>query len=179
MSQSDLSSQISIFSNIATVCLVIFIIALIISAFFFIRLNVPGVIGFLTGHSQRKTVAKMMEDEDSGRLTSSGKKKKKKNLSRKEVANSIMTPSGQLKKPGSDEVMLSTGNDITDVLNKNSKTAEKMEETPEGNNASSISASGDPSLSDEALASRKITKPMGRFVIEKSIIMIHTDERIA
>ena len=175
----SLQSQINLFHTISLICLVIFIILLMISVFLFIKLDIRAVIGFLTGKTQRKTVEKMIAGEPSGSLdkSSKGKKKNKKhrNVSKKAVADTIMTPSGQLKKPGSDEVMLSTGSDITDVLGENAPTEERK---VDGNVAGVQVGSSSESESDN-LDSRKMTKPMGKFLVEKSIILVHTDEVIS
>lgn len=57
------------------------------------------------------------------------KEEKAKDSKSKRKGMDIMTPSGQIKLPGSDEVMQSTGSDITDVLHGSEPTDPIAEET--------------------------------------------------
>ena len=177
---AQLAGQISIFHTISMICLVLFILMLAIDIFLFIRLDIWSVIGYLTGRTERKTVEQMMSGETSGKLKkesekkkkSGKKKKKKKNQIRepskvRQEGDNILTPSGQLKKPGSDEVMLSTGSGSTDVLK------EKESTDPITGHLNENQA-----MNKDDLQSRIPTKSMVNFTIEREIMMIHTEESI-
>lgn len=183
---AQLAGQISIFHTISVICLVLFIIMLAIDIFLFIRLDIWSVFGYLTGRTERKTVEQMMSGETSGKLEKHSKKKKKKGTKKKntdkkksknqirqpsqvrEEGDTIFTPSGQLKKPGSDEVMLTTGSGATDTLNERITTDPI---TGQLNNNQQ-----QPSKND--LASRIPTQSMVNFTIEREIMMVHTEETI-
>ena len=182
MQQAQLRSQITIFHTVFLVCLALFILFLIIDIFLFIRLDIMGVIGFLTGKTEKKTVEQMMSGEygNSAALTGKTKgKKKKKNKKAKDTRpkpkSTIMTPSGQLKMPDSDDVMLPTGSDITDVL-AGADQAKTAEQTP-------VSYTAPPQPPTAPPVPPEPAQPAGqgyghRFVVEKEIILIHTEERI-
>ena len=91
------------------------------------------------------------------------KKKKAKDSKSKRKGMDIMTPSGQIKLPGSDEVMQSTGSDITDVLHGSEPTDPIAEET---------------SSATAILEERQKPSHKGYFKIVKEIMLTHTDEVI-
>ena len=74
-----------------------------------------------------------------------------------------MTPSGQLKMPDGTGVMLPTGGDITDVLGGDRVTDDVAHLAPSGT---------------EIPQPEKKAHTKHRFVVEKEILFVHTDERI-
>ena len=137
-----LESQISMYHTIFMICIVLFVLFLLVDIFLFIKLDIRKVIGFLTGTK---------------------KKKKAKDSKSKRKGMDIMTPSGQIKLPGSDEVMQSTGSDITDVLHGSEPTDPIAEET---------------SSATDILEERQKPSHKGYFKIVKEIMLTHTDEVI-
>ena len=99
----------------------------------------------------------------SGKVSGTKKKKKAKDSKSKRKGMDIMTPSGQIKLPGSDEVMQSTGSDITDVLHGSEPTDPIAEET---------------SSATDILEERQKPSHNGYFKIVKEIMLTHTDEVI-
>lgn len=99
----------------------------------------------------------------SGKVSGTKKKKKAKDSKSKRKGMDIMTPSGQIKLPGSDEVMQSTGSDITDVLHGSEPTDPIAEET---------------SSATDILEERQKPSHKGYFKIVKEIMLTHTDEVI-
>ena len=130
-----LESQISMYHTIFMICIVLFVLFLLVDIFLFIKLDIRKVIGFLTGKTARKTIEEMKAGgfgesaRLSGKVSGTKKKKKAKDSKSKRKGMDIMTPSGQIKLPGSDEVMQSTGSDITDVLHGSEPTDPIAEET--------------------------------------------------
>ena len=145
-----LESQISMYHTIFMICIVLFVLFLLVDIFLFIKLDIRKVIGFLTG----KTASK---------VSGTKKKKKAKDSKSKRKGMDIMTPSGQIKLPGSDEVMQSTGSDITDVLHGSEPTDPIAEET---------------SSATDILEERQKPSHKGYFKIVKEIMLTHTDEVI-
>lgn len=165
-----LESQISMYHTIFMICIVLFVLFLLVDIFLFIKLDIRKVIGFLTGKTARKTIEEMERPEAlgesarlSGKVSGTKKKKKAKDSKNKRKGMDIMTPSGQIKLPGSDEVMQSTGSDITDVLHGSEPTDPIAEET---------------SSATDILEERQKPSHKGYFKIVKEIMLTHTDEVI-
>ena len=160
-----LESQISMYHTIFMICIVLFVLFLLVDIFLFIKLDIRKVIGFLT----RKTIEEMKAGgfgesaRLSGKVSGTKKKKKAKDSKNKRKGMDIMTPSGQIKLPGSDEVMQSTGSDITDVLHGSEPTDPIAEET---------------SSATDILEERQKPSHKGYFKIVKEIMLTHTDEVI-
>lgn len=188
MQQDQLANQIGIYHTIFLVCLVLFLLFLLADILLFFRLNILGVIGFLTGKTEKKTVQQMMSGEYGNSAALAGKKRKTKkkkgrgNSGRLKKSRSIMTPSGQLIMPDGDTVMESTGSDITDVLGSSITGKNNMEQIPakEAPGAAFQSAAVNEPASRERPAREKENggRPARRFTIEKEIILLHTEERI-
>lgn len=164
-----LESQISMYHTIFMICIVLFVLFLLVDIFLFIKLDIRKVIGFLTGKTARKTTEEMKAGgfgesaRLSGKVSGTKKKKKAKDSKNKRKGMDIMTPSGQIKLPGSDEVMQSTGSDITDVLHGSEPTDPIAEET---------------SSATDILEERQKPSHKGYFKIVKEIMLTHTDEVI-
>lgn len=95
----------------------------------------------------------------SGPLRQEGNKQKKKTATSKpKKKKAIMTPSGEMMKPGTNEVMEAAGGEITDML-------EGLEPT-------------DPMDYGTEVMSEKTNNVYGRFEIVRSIVLIHTEEQI-
>ena len=148
-----LESQISMYHTIFMICIVLFVLFLLVDIFLFIKLDIRKVIGFLTGKTARKTIEEMKAGGfgESARLSGkvSGTKKKKK--------------AKDSKSKRSDEVMQSTGSDITDVLHGSEPTDPIAEET---------------SSATDILEERQKPSHKGYFKIVKEIMLTHTDEVI-
>lgn len=167
-SMKRLENQINMYHTIFIICIVLFILFLLVDIVLFIKLDILKVIGFLTGKTAKKTIEEMKAGGfgESARLSgkTSGKKSKKKSKDSKNKRKGmdIMTPSGQIKLPGSDQVMQSMGNDITDVLH-GSEPTDPIEIT---------------SPATDILADREKASHDGYFKIVKEIMLVHTDEVI-
>lgn len=163
-----LESQINMYHTIFIICLVLFVLFLLIDIILFIKLDILKVIGFLTGKTAKRTIEEMKAGGfgESERLSSknSGKKSKKKSKDsrNKRKGMDIMTPSGQIKLPGSDQVMQSMGSDITDTLH-GSEPTDPIEMT---------------APATDILDERKKPSHKGYFRIVKEVMFIHTDEVI-
>lgn len=164
MQQEQLTQQISLYHTFFLICLILFILFLLVDIFLFIKLEILKVIGYLTGKTERKTVEKMISGEVSLKKGSSKKGEKIKNSIREEKKKkTIMTPSGQLKTPDGTGVMMPTGGDITDVLGSKMTTDD-------------VASTASPGVEMESKNRKKYTT--NRFIIEKEILFLHTDERI-
>ena len=137
-----LEQQMELYHSIFLVCFVLFLTFVILDLYLFWRLKISRVFGYLTGKTAKKTIEEMMLRD--------GESKKRA---------PIMTPSGQMKKPGYEEIMLSAGRDMTGVLERTSFP--------------------DPSIyeKEEKWAGQKNTV-YGPFEIVKKTILIHTEEQI-
>ena len=160
MQQEQLTQQIGLFHTLWLIFLVLFILFLLLDIFLFIKLDIRNVIGFLTGKTERKVIQEMMAGEQTGE-TRSGKNRKAKKSTR-EQKKMIMTPSGQLKTPDGTGVMQPTGGDITDVLGGSRATDEVHVAIAESEN----------------IHQEKKEQKKNRFIVEKEILFVHTDERI-
>ena len=164
MQQEQLTQQIGIYHTLFLVCLVLFILFLLLDIFLFIRLEILKVIGFLTGKTERNAVRQMLNGELPEEQSSRKKKgRHKKGSKERNVKKMIMTPSGQLKMPDGTGVMLPTGGDITDVLGGDRVTDDVAHLAPSGT---------------EIHQPEKKDHTKHRFVVEKEILFVHTDERI-
>lgn len=158
-----LTKQVELFHNIFLVCLILFLVLLAIDIFLFFYLDIRKVFGFLSGKTAKKVIEQMQEDGlTSGTLGQDKKKKGKKSASSKpKKKRAIMTPSGEMMKPGTNEVMEAAGGEITDMLDGYESTNPTF---LEGNETEVINQSSG--------------NIYGRFDIVKSILFIHTEEQI-
>ena len=63
MPKLQIASRIAIFHTIFIVCLSFFILFILLAVFVFIRLNIPEVIGYLTGRAEKKFVQQQRSEK--------------------------------------------------------------------------------------------------------------------
>ena len=161
--------QIDLFHTLYTICLVLFVAGILLTAALFFILDIRKIFGIKTGRSMQQTVRQMEEqNEKTGRLIreqpsvesgdiTSKKLRKTGRLSKNTQNNTIQEPSMEIPVP---ENSAFADTDQTSYLHNNHPMAGADE-------TSVLSESADEPAADQTY---------GKFIIEKSVVYIHTKE---
>lgn len=96
---------------ISIISFVVAVIAFGFAVFFWFKFNIPSVVGDLSGHTARKSIAKMRENNESANKAKSANKTKNKEIRRLETENETTLLANDV-----DETTLLTGNNNETTL---------------------------------------------------------------
>lgn len=176
MSTQNFEQMMNLYSGIKTVCAVAAIVFFLAAVALFFLLKIPSVFGELTGRTAQKAIEEMTSESHSGSLGASRKIGEDGLRQRKKVTG-ILGTSRLKRKTGN-----LSGSLATDRLNPaDSSTDIYKAEVQKENNA--VNTSGENYTTVMAQGSIETTvlerRPgPGGFLLERSIVDIHTDEVI-
>lgn len=149
----EIQRTIEMWHIVYLTCLGLALICFVITVILFFKFKMKDVFNHVTGRGEKKTIAKMEEENAlTGRLRN--KAKKHYSVKNNDQLEPIYTPSGSLTK---------TGNTVTLELNQPQKETQLLQEDQTAEVTTTID------LGDQK---------NGRFTIVKSVMLIHTDESI-
>lgn len=149
MNTQNFEQLMNLYGSIKIVCIIGAVIFLIVAAVLFFVLKIPSVFGELTGRTAKKAIEEMTLADNSGSLGAS-RKIGEDGLRRKTKITGVLGTARLRRKPAGN-----TGNLATGGL---------------------LSHGG--AMTETETATTVLEQKTGRsgFIIEKSIVMIHTDE---
>lgn len=168
MSTQNFEQLMNLYGNIKIVCIIGAVLFLTAAVILFLVLKIPSVFGELTGRTAKKAIEEMTSENNSGSLGAS-RKIGDDGLRRKNKITGILGTSKLRRKTSG-----STGNLVTD------KTAEHTGVPSGGSTA--VHQDNYPLQGGVAAyggtPETTVLNQRGGFVLEKSIVIIHTDEVI-
>lgn len=165
--------QINLYHTLFLICMAVFLIGIVLTAVLFILLDIRRIFGIKTGHSVKKKVREMAEEnEKTGRLI-----RVQPVAATADITSKKLRKSGRLSRPDSQESVHSSsanteyqGSEETSLLQNQQMTEESADTTLLQNCISETKNAG----SDRG----DTDQTYGRFAIEKAIVIIHTNEVI-
>lgn len=171
---NDISARISLYQNLYQICLILVLICLLIAVTVFFVLDIKSTIGYLTGRQAKKKIKELeAEAAVSGRLRS----EKRKNM--QYVVQEMKDDMGvrQKTKMGVRKVSQAVEAGLQELVqNKTSMMSEQIpQETtllPETDVSVNMKESSSTGILEES------NTVMGKFLIVREVVMIHTEEVI-
>lgn len=171
---NDISARISLYQNLYQICLILALICLLIAVTVFFVLDIKSTIGYLTGRQAKKKIKELeAEAAVSGRLRSEKRKnmqyvvqEMKDDMGVRQKTKMGVRKVSQAVEAGSQEL----------VQNKTSMMSEQIpQETtllPETDVSVNMKESSSTGILEES------NTVMGKFLIVREVVMIHTEEVI-
>lgn len=179
MGVQNFEQQVNLFHGMCVYCAIAALGFLIIAAALFFLFHIPEVVGELTGRKARRAIDEMTaENAVSGSLTShrigeDGRRHRRKGRTGALATGRLRRTSGRLAMPDShrnQSALNQDGSTPTDVLSSHIQITTELEDPTELN--------AQESKSETVLLNESMIQTGERFVIERSIVEIHTDEVI-
>lgn len=190
MGVQNFEQQVNLFHGMCVYCAIAALGFLIIAAALFFLFHIPEVVGELTGRKARRAIDEMTaENAVSGSLTSrrigeDGRRHRRKGRTGALATGRLRRTSGRLVMPDSHrdqstlnqngstttDELYDDGSTPTDVLSSHIQITTELEDPTESNTQES--------RSETVLLNQSMIQTEKRFVIERSIVEIHTDEVI-
>lgn len=158
---AEIEQRANLLKNIGVGLGIVAGVFLILSIFIFVKMDISTVIGEKTGSIAKKTIEELeKESARSGKLQGSGGvKKKEKNDMQKMNVQALFNRANQETGPITEK--LNDGNNQTTVLEQTAQVKEQMQSN---------------GMTEILTENRNVL--IGKFIIIRNIILIHTDETI-
>ena len=165
MSTQNFEQLMNSYGNIKIICIIGASLFLIAAVILFFVLKIPSVFGELTGRTAKKAIEEMISSDHSGSLGAS-RKIGDDGLRRKSKITGILGTAKLRRKPSG-----STGNLATEKMTE--RTA-----APIGGGTAVTQSYPAEQIPEPPQETTVLNQKAGRggFILEKSIVMIHTDE---
>lgn len=176
MSTQNFEQMMNVYSGIKTVCAVAALIFLAAALILFFILKIPSVFGELTGRTAQKAIEEMTSESHSGSLGAS-KKIGEDGLRQRKKVTGILGTSRLKRKTGN-----LSGSLNTDRLNQEDspidiyRTDIQKESSAVNNSGESYTTVMEQGSFETTILERR--PGPGGFILERSIVEIHTDEVI-
>lgn len=175
---NDVSAKISLFHNLFLVCLVLALICLVLAVVIFVLLDIRTTLGYLTGRRAKKGIKEL-----EAATALSGRLMPKERSNMQYVAQEMKDDMGvrQKAKPGIRKVehAVEAAVTTTEEMPVPDFTSQPEQETALLNENTGTSEEGTAVLNDDTTAMLDTeVRAMGKFVIVRDLMMIHTEEVI-
>lgn len=167
MSTQNFEQLMNVYGNIKIVCIIGASLFLIAAVTLFFVLKIPSVFGELTGRTAKKAIEEMISSDNSGSLGAS-RKIGDDGLRRKSRITGILGTAKLRRKPSEN-----SGNLVTDQL-------AECKAAAIGGGAAVTQGCPPEQIPDPPQETTILNQKtgLGGFILEKSIVIIHTDEVI-
>ncbi|MDD3277633.1 MAG: hypothetical protein PHG16_01930 [Lachnospiraceae bacterium] len=184
--------QINLLHTLFTVCLVIFIIGMLTTIALFFFLDIRKIFGVKTGRSVRKAIQQMEEENAktgrllrtqpsglSGDITSEKLRKSgkiKKNHTSRDLSRPVTASPSESVDHNAVIVQQEEGTENTTVLQEIHDGSEGTSVLTDSQPAVSADRSVETDKGGRASWNQNTDQSFGKFIIERSVMLIHTDE---
>lgn len=165
MITSSAVGQVELYNTLSTTFLVIGIIFLILAVVLFFLFRVANILAVKTGRAQRRTIKEMESiNAETGRLHSRVRRNDAAGgQPRKEMWNTTQLDADDVASVSSGYSAVDEGNNNTTLLNM-------------GNNDTTVLNAVAIGMNDTRALGEEVEVQIGKFVIVREIVMIHTEE---
>lgn len=157
-------NQVILYSTLSNVFLAVGILFLVISVVLFFVFHIAGIFSIKTGRAQRRMIREMEDlNAETGRLQARARSSVSASDAARKMWNTSQLDTDRERSP--DTNILDTAIDDTTVLNV-------------GYNETTVLNPQTVGMSDTSTLAEDIAVPIGKFVIVREIMMIHTEEAV-